>query len=194
MHLAIPQTQSHNPFQTQSLPFLLSTDYIVSLCTQSPVFSPPVWMSVENSLQFHFIQQWGGCGGLCTVVVPPVNSHGCQWNIKLICGLCDSPRGGGLAVSLQFCPSISILILNQCGLKTYPLNWCFILNSQCSSCSASRHCETDVFSAVTNCCVYIFIVLAYDGPCSVFLPKDPGVWRECALSVCCVGSVALSFI
>ncbi len=86
-------------------------------------------------------------------------------------------------VSLQFCPSISILILNQCGLKTYPLNWCFILNSQCSSCSASRHCETDVFSAVTNCCVYIFIVLAYDGPCSVFLPKDPGVWRECALSV-----------
>lgn len=113
----------------------------------------------------------GGCGGLCTVVVPPVNSHGCQWNIKLICGLCDSPRGGGLAVSLQFCPSISILILNQCGLKTNPLNWCFILNSQCSSCSASRHCETDVFSAVTNCCVYIFIVLAYDGPRSVFFAE-----------------------
>lgn len=120
-------------------------------------FSPLIWMSVENRLQFHFIQQWGGVGGLCTVVVPPVNSHGCQWNIKLICGLCDSPEGGGLAVFLQFCPSISILILNQYGLKTYPLNWCFILNSECSSRSASRHCETDVFSAVTNCCVCIYL-------------------------------------
>lgn len=111
----------------------------------------------RTDFSFTLFSSGEGGGGLCTVVVPPVNSHGCQWNIKLICGLCDSPEGGGLAVFLQFCPSISILILNQYGLKTYPLNWCFILNSECSSRSVSRHCETDVFSAVTNCCVCIYL-------------------------------------